>query len=382
MIQPLKLNKNECTILECIIREQEISQNEIANLTNTNRSIVSKTITGLENTNLLLITNDKNKKMISFNHAFSNTILIEIDRYYIHAFLNTSLGYNLHQIARKINIKDVSDLFNQVELIIDELLSISETQIIGIGFSVHGIVERNHKIAYAPNTNWTNLDLKSTIEAKYEIFTTVLNVANVSVLSENVLSSPSLNSQVSINIHSGVGAGFILNDDLYIGSNGHSLEIGHFHLFGNDNICDCGASGCLETEISYPALIKKMEAYGYKNASIELFIELYLQHVRPIELLYNEYLDYLAFGLRNLFLVIDPDEIRINCQIMQAIPKSIEILKSKIQSPIIDGSNISISNLNSSTRCLGLSTQLCKGFLGLHSINLYNQRQNVFKSYK
>ncbi len=382
MLQPLKLNKNAIAILENVILNGQISQNEIANQTDINRSIVSKEVANLEDTKLLCISSEKNKKVLSFNHSFANTILIEIDRYFIHGFLNTSLGHNIGKVSINIDVMEVSDLFTYIERTIDRFISQSTKPIIGIGFAVHGIVEQNHIISYAPNTKWNNLDLKSVIENKYDIFTTVLNVANVSALTENVISEPIIDSQVSINIHSGVGAGLMLKNNLYIGANGHSLEIGHFELLGHDKQCDCGCKGCLETEIAYPRIIDKMELMGIEQPSIEKFIELYEQDDDRIIKLYEEYLTYLALGIRNLYLVIDPDELKINCEIFQSIPKSIEILKSKIHSSIINGTNISISSLNSSTRCMGLSIQITKGFLGLNEINLFNQKDFFINSYK
>lgn len=382
MLQPLVLNKNTTLILENIIENGNVSQNEIANQTDINRSIVSKEVAILEKTNLIKVTSDKNKKVLSFNHKFANTILIEIDRYFIHAFLNTSLGYNLKKISININVVEVSDLFTYIEKVIDEFIARSKTPIIGIGFAVHGIVEHDHIISYAPNTKWNNLDLKAVIEKKYDIFTTVLNVANVSALTESAITESKDNTLVSINIHSGVGAGMILNNQLYIGSKGHSLEIGHFQLLGHNKECDCGCSGCLETEISYPRLIDKMEDLDIEDASIDTFIKLYNEGNADIIALYDTYISLLAFGIRNLYLVIDPDVLKINCEIFHKIPKSVEILKSKINSSIISGTNITISRLDSSTRCLGLSTQITKGYLGLDIINLYNSRQEFIKSYK
>lgn len=382
MISPLNLNKNVIKILENIISNVEISQNEIANQTSINRAIVSKEISFLETTGLINISSDKNKKIISFNHHFANTILIEIDRYYIHAFLNTSLGYNLEKISVNIDIIEVSDLFLQLENIIDTFINKSTKPIIGIGFAVHGIVEKNHTISYSPNTKWKYLNIKDVIEGKYDIYTTLLNVANISAITEKLISLPSNNSLASVDVFTGVGAGLMINDDLFIGANGHSLEIGHMQLLGNQTKCDCGATGCLETEISYPNLLLKMEKLGYENQTIEDFITLYQEGDSNIKFLYDEYISLLALAIRNLYLVVDPDIVKINCKIVSSIPKSIEILKSKIYSSILSETNISNSQLNSSTRCLGLSAHITKGFIGLSSINIHANSHYFIDSYK
>ncbi len=381
MLSPLKLNKNSISIIENIIKNGKISQNEIANQTNINRSIVSKEIPMLEKLKLIKIKNVKNKKFISFNHKFANTILIEIDRYFIHGFLNTSLGYSIKKKSIETDILEVSDLFKNVEEIIDEFIKVSKVPVIGIGIAVHGIVEHNHMISYAPNTKWNNLNLKSVFEEKYDIFTTIINVANVSAITENIISpNPNL-SLASVSVHSGVGAGLILKNKLYTGSNGRSLEIGHLNIKGDSKKCDCGGTGCLETEISYPRIIDKMTDLNIKNPSIETFINLYKKGNKDIIKLYEEYIELLSIGISNLYLIIDPDILKINCEIFRSIPKSVEILKSKIHSSIINQTNITISKLNSSTRCLGLSVEITRYFLGLDFINIYTQRSKFIDSY-
>ncbi|MFV0254865.1 MAG: ROK family protein [Erysipelotrichaceae bacterium] len=382
MLKPIDLNNNCRAIIECIIKYNEISQNEIANKTKINRSIVSKEMINLKKMNLIKIEPIKNKNVISFNHKFSNTIIIEIDRYFIHAFLNTSLGYNIEMASYKIDVLDVVTLFSKLEMIIDEFIDKATHSIIGIGIAVHGIVDKQHSIRFAPNTDWNNLNLKSSLENKYNIFTTVVNVANVTAVSEAAIADLNDESLLSVTVHSGVGAGFIFNDKLFIGDSGYSLELGHFGLWNHESLCSCGSKGCLETEISYPQLINKMIDQGIEDASIDKLVQLYNENNEIILPIYNEYLSYLAYGLRNLFLIIDPAIIKINCQILQQIPKSIEILKTKIYSPIIKYQELSVSNLNSATRMFGLSIILCQGYLNLSKINMYNSKKELLKSYK
>lgn len=382
MDKSLILNKNSKLIIENIIENDSISQNEIANQTSINRSIVSKEVAILEQNKIIKISSSKNKKILKFNHEFVNTIIIEIDRYFIHGFLNTGLGYNIDSIQIKMDILEVSDLFNEIEKIINTFLAKSSKTIIGIGFSVHGIVNNENSITYAPNTKWHNLDLKHAIEEKYEIPTYIINSANVCAITEKIFTQPNIHSILSINIHSGVGAGFIFSDELFIGNSGNSLEFGHFNILGHSKKCDCGSIGCLETEISYPNIITKMQNLNIEEATIENLITLYNANDERAINIYNEYIDLLSFGMRNLFLVIDPQKVKINCQIIQSIPKSIEIIKAKIYSPIIQTTDISSSKLNSQTRCIGLSTEICKDYFNLHSINLNNSKDKIIKSFE
>ena len=68
-----------------------------------------------------------------------------------------------------------------------------------------------------------------------------------------------LKNIIFVNISWGIGIGIIFNGKLYLGKSGFSGEIGHMHIYNNDIICHCGKTGCMETETSGSALLRKMK---------------------------------------------------------------------------------------------------------------------------
>lgn len=61
-----------------------------------------------------------------------------------------------------------------------------------------------------------------------------------------------------LNVGMGLGLGLIFNGELYYGKNGYSGEFGHMHTYNNNILCHCGKKGCLETEVSGRAIIRKV----------------------------------------------------------------------------------------------------------------------------
>jgi len=57
-----------------------------------------------------------------------------------------------------------------------------------------------------------------------------------------------------LNVAWGLGMGMIIDGKLSYGKSGFSGEIGHFPFLDNDQICQCGKTGCLETGASGSAL--------------------------------------------------------------------------------------------------------------------------------
>jgi predicted NBD/HSP70 family sugar kinase len=74
---------------------------------------------------------------------------------------------------------------------------------------------------------------------------------------------------IFVNISWGVGIGIICDGKLYYGKSGFSGEFGHSPVFDNEIICHCGKKGCLETEISGVALLRKFKK-SLENGSISI----------------------------------------------------------------------------------------------------------------
>lgn len=74
---------------------------------------------------------------------------------------------------------------------------------------------------------------------------------------------------IFVNVSWGIGIGIIFDGRMYLGKSGFSGEIGHMHIYDNDIICHCGKTGCMETETSGSALLRKMKE-SLKNGGISV----------------------------------------------------------------------------------------------------------------
>ena len=61
---------------------------------------------------------------------------------------------------------------------------------------------------------------------------------------------------VLLYLGAGVGAGIILNGELYRGAHGLAGEVGHFIVDPDGQRCACGNQGCLETVLSVPSILR------------------------------------------------------------------------------------------------------------------------------
>jgi len=68
----------------------------------------------------------------------------------------------------------------------------------------------------------------------------------------------------------GIGAGILINGQLFQGDDGSAGEIGHVKVRGNDLPCRCGQVGCLETIASGQAVVKKFQILSHSTQPISL----------------------------------------------------------------------------------------------------------------
>ena len=94
---------------------------------------------------------------------------------------------------------------------------------------------------------WVGVNVR---EAATEALGTVVHIendANLGALAEHRRGGGRGHANVVfVKVSSGVGAGLILDDQIFRGTDGTAGEIGHLTLDDQGPLCRCGSRGCLE----------------------------------------------------------------------------------------------------------------------------------------
>lgn len=102
-----------------------------------------------------------------------------------------------------------------------------------------------------------------------------------------------------------VGAGFVINGNLFMGARGFSPEIGHITLDRNGPLCRCGNQGCLELFVAVPHILKNTPFTYWKEVIDNL-------DKNPVaKQLFESEVEILAFEIMNLANVMDLDKVVI-----------------------------------------------------------------------
>ncbi|CCH29914.1 ROK family transcriptional regulator [Actinosynnema sp. NPDC047251] len=118
----------------------------------------------------------------------------------------------------------------------------------GVGVAVPGLVESATGILrLAPNLGWREVDVRGELTRRLGLDVPVLvgNEANLAALDElrHGCGAPDF---VHVSGEIGIGAGIVLNGELFEGVSGFSGEIGHLSVDPRGPRCPCGSRGCLE----------------------------------------------------------------------------------------------------------------------------------------
>ena len=139
-------------------------------------------------------------------------------------------------------------------------LGISIETLLAVGVGVPGPVITEAGMVSAPPimSGWDHFPIRETLEKLWKCPVTLNNDAELGALGEWAYGAGRGEKNIAyIKVGSGVGAGLILNQQIYGGTTGAAGEIGHLTIDENGPLCNCGNHGCLEAYAGGHAIAKQ-----------------------------------------------------------------------------------------------------------------------------
>lgn len=245
--------------------------------------------------------------------------------------------------------------------------------VVGISLGIHGTVQ-NNQITFTPNYDLAGFPLASELEKHFGIPVHLENEANLSVLAEKTFVENHKNL-IHISIHSGVGAGILLEDALYTGTYGTAGEFGHMIVEPDGILCPCGNHGCLEQYISDPAILHfyKEQLHLTVTPAIDDLVSSYRREEAEALKTIAHFVKYLSCGLNNLWTLFSPECIILNSQLITYLPDLIPLIVQRLPARFLSTCNLRLSTLQDTGVLLG-GVRICTGeFLKLKKLYLKNQ---------
>lgn len=254
------------TTLELVSTRGATSRAEIARQTGLSRAAVSSLVTELIDQSWLRelgrgeSAGGKPPTLLALNERARDIITIDLGHRPFQAGL-VDLAGRIHE--RSIgewqgSLSGTAAIDAAVEMI-QAMVEKASAPILGIGVGSPGIIAPDGRVLEAPNLDWHGLDLGAELRRRFDFPVSIANDAAMAALAE-FRRHPTDRNLILVKMGRGIGAGLVLNGELYKGQHSAAGEIGHVRVIEDGAPCRCGRSGCLESVASVPAILSKLGA--------------------------------------------------------------------------------------------------------------------------
>jgi glucokinase-like ROK family protein len=288
---------------------------------------------------------------------------------------------NLVRYSLETKPEDViSEIAQKIEESIDAS-GVERWRVIGVGVGASGLVDTVSGVnVIAPRLGWRNVPIRSLFEEKLDLPICVDNNTRAMALGEAYFGAgKGVDSLAFVYGRVGVGAGFVVENQLFHGFNAGAGEIGHMVLLLEEGeLCSCGNRGCLETLVSESVIIKEAKKRAFENP--ESLLYQYLQNKEsssPIDQvisaardgdkiaqdLFQERGCYLGIALANLVNVLNPQLIILGGMFSQADDLFLPSVEAKMR-------ELSFDRLGENVQLIATSFGWRAGVIGASSLAL------------
>lgn len=218
-----------------------------------------------------------------------------------------NLSYFEKKSSEKLNEQ------NAVEYLADEIQSYInryelDGNVLAVTIGVPSIVSKDKSFVYStPNLKGLEkIDLGHILEKELQISVTVDRDVNY-LLSYDIhthrLDEKNEKTIVGMYIGTGLGNAISIEGKLYVGKNGAAGELGHIPLYGLEETCACGNTGCMEIVCSGHTLQRLQKQY-FSNTNIG---DIFVKHKDDPKI--KQYIETLAIPISTEITILDPDYI-------------------------------------------------------------------------
>ncbi|MCD6321513.1 MAG: ROK family transcriptional regulator [Clostridiales bacterium] len=291
-----------------------------------------------------LLTSGRKPIMLKVNTLGGCIVAVDLQEngYYIGLFdLNCKLLTEKYIELTDYNNLGVSLVGNVSKIV--EQKGYKNKHLLGICIGAPGIIDQVKGLIVSSTVlpiDGNNMFFGQIIKAYPNIEIELVNESSLSAYTEMQYgkATKGINNLIYIDIHTGIGAGIIINGSIYEGANALAGEFGHISIDLNGPLCKCGSRGCLETLASIPALIAEVEGdTGFsteitKAGTVDEKFKIIAKGYRDdgeFSKEINAMARYISYGINNTINLLNPGAVVIGGKAVELGGKFLkEIIKT------------------------------------------------------
>ncbi|WP_250305676.1 ROK family transcriptional regulator [Streptomyces sp. A 4/2] len=306
-----------------------LTQAEIARSTGLSAATVSNIVRELKDGGTVEVTPTSagGRRARSVSLSGSAGIVIGVD--FGHTHLRVAVGNLAHQVlAEESEPLDVdassAEGFGRAEELVNRLITatgIGADKVVGVGLGVPGPIDVESGTLGSTSIlpGWSGINPSDEFAARLGVPVYVDNDANLGALGELVWGSGrGVRDLAYIKVASGVGAGLVIDGQIYRGPGGTAGEIGHITLDESGPVCRCGNRGCLETFTAARYVLPLLESSHGTGLTIERVVQLARGGDPGCRRVIADVGRHIGSGVANLCNLLNPSRVVLGGDLAEA----------------------------------------------------------------
>lgn len=322
---------NQRLVLQALFNAKETSRAQIAVDLNLHKSTISSIYRDLDKLEFIedlgegvtTETGGRKAKMIRFNRKYGYVMSFDMGRHHLRMALVRLSGEVIFQSSdsvKDMSVLEVLELMNQHVKDNKHKKHGTKEGLMGIAVGIHGVVD-NNRVVYSPFFDYSQVDVAQQLEKVSDVKVTLENEANSAAVYirdyHDYLSTDQYDSLVALNIHYGIGAGIIIQGQLYRGMQGRAGEVGRsiVNMTNNDPVR-------VEDLYSEDAMFERLATLtGQKVANRDAFVTFANQKSAVVTKLLDDWVMGVAQVAYNIIQTAAPQVLFIHSRFIAEMPE-------------------------------------------------------------
>jgi glucokinase-like ROK family protein len=381
---------NRQTLLTLLYFNEPISRLDLSQLSGLSPATVTNVITELLRDEVIIEAGAEESQggrprvTLATNLQRGYFIGVEVGETHIHVELFDiklrSISHTRQEVSESEN--QPAQIVNHLVKTIEQLLAqtrIPQDRIIGVGIGIPGIVDRVSGVSIvAPNWGWEQIPLLDLLTPRLQMPILLENGAKAMGLAEMWFGAgKGLENLAVLLVGTGVGAGIIVQGELYHGSTNSAGEWGHTCIEVHGRPCRCGSRGCIEAYVGSRGIISRLHEAdpnhpALKQGSHQAIIGALCdaaEHGDPTaRQLLSSTAEYLGAGIANLINLVNPELIVLggwSGRLMgkHILPELRQTISTYALKTPLDAATLSLSQLDWNGVSVGAASLVLQDFL-------------------
>lgn len=359
---------NRTLLLQLMQKEGECSRVHLSRITGLKQATITNIINDFIKWRLVVETGFLNGKKgrrsigIALNRNAYGVLGLRLSRRSISIALFDLSGSLLYKkrVALKKGNGPVKSMGIMADLVQEVLSKTTDRKVLAIGIAIPGpylVRERRIIIMTEEEPGWEKIFIDKELEEKFHIPVFLEHDADAAAYCQmrynNCIDSEKPLAYIAVG--QGIGAGIIVNGQVYKGELGTAGELGHLSIDMNGPKCKCGNRGCLERYASSTAFTYAV------NKRLQAKAPLSFEEVKHLtqegnQICLEEYkkaCDMLAVGLASFIYILNPGTIILGDDMTHVCPELLmesihTVLKRRLLTELYEGVDIQLSKIENS----------------------------------